>query len=79
MEIQIEGNYQDIFWKIKRLGLMYLIQDGKIIIDGPVSIFKMTEKYGTALAKLLPTIMKCSKWNLKASIMKKNNAGKKDL
>ena len=77
MEIQIEGNYQDVFWKIKRLGLMYLIQDGKIIIDGPVSIFKMTERYGTALAKLLPTIMKCSKWNLKASILKKTMQGKK--
>ncbi|CAG0952583.1 hypothetical protein METP3_00301 [Methanosarcinales archaeon] len=77
MEIQIEGNYQDVFWKIKQLGLMYLIQDGKIIIDGPVSIFKMTEKYGTALAKLLPTIMKCNKWNLKASILKKTMQGKK--
>ncbi|NJD53176.1 MAG: DUF790 family protein [Candidatus Methanoperedens sp.] len=77
MEIQIEGNYQDVFWKIKKLGLMYLIQDGKIIIDGPVSIFKMTERYGTALAKLLPVIMKCSKWSLKASILKKTMQGKK--
>lgn len=77
MEIQIEGNYQDVFWKIKKLGLMYLIQDGKIIIDGPVSIFKMTEKYGTAMAKLLPAIMRCSKWSLKASILKKTMQGKK--
>jgi hypothetical protein len=37
----------------------------------------MTERYGTALAKLLPTIMKCNKWNLKASILKKTMQGKR--
>ncbi len=77
MEIQIEDNYQKVFWKVKRLGLMYSIQDGRIYMDGAVSLFKMTERYGTALAKLLPTIMKCNKWNLKASILKKTMQGKR--
>src|SRR5659263_89545 len=77
MDIQIEENYQEIFWKIKRLGLMYTIQDGRIYLDGAVSLFKMTERYGTALAKLLPTIMKCNKWSLKASILKKTMQGKR--
>jgi predicted nuclease of restriction endonuclease-like RecB superfamily len=77
MEIQIEDNYQQVFWKIKQLGLMYSIQDGKIYLDGAVSLFKMTERYGTALAKLLPTIMRCSRWGLKASILKKTIQGKK--
>jgi predicted nuclease of restriction endonuclease-like RecB superfamily len=77
MEIQIEDNYQQVFWKIKQLGLMYSIQDGKIYLDGAVSLFKMTERYGTALAKLLPTIMRCSRWGLKASILKKTMQGKK--
>jgi uncharacterized protein len=77
MEIQIEDNYQQVFWKIKRLGIMYSIQDGKIYLDGAVSLFKMTERYGTALAKLLPTIMRCSRWGLKASILKKTMQGKK--
>jgi predicted nuclease of restriction endonuclease-like RecB superfamily len=77
MEIQIEDNYQHVFRKIKQLGLMYFIQDGKIYLDGAVSLFKMTERYGTALAKLLPTIMKCSKWGLKASILKKTMQGKR--
>ena len=71
MDIQIEENYQEVFWKVKQLGLMYSIQDGRIYLDGAVSLFKMTERYGTALAKLLPTIMKCNKWSLKASILKK--------
>ena len=77
MEIQIEDNYQEVFWKVKRLGLMYFIQDGRIYLDGAVSLFKMTERYGTALAKLLPTIMRCSKWCLKASILKKTMQGKR--
>jgi len=77
MDIQIEKNYQEVFWKIKRLGLMYSIQDGRIYLDGAVSLFKMTERYGTALAKLLPTIMKCNKWSLKASILKKTMQGKR--
>lgn len=75
MEIQIEDNYQEVFWKVKQLGLMYSIKDDTIYLDGAVSLFKMTERYGTALAKLLPTIMKCNKWSIKASIMKKTMHG----
>ena len=71
MEIQIEDNFQEVFWKVKQLGLMYSIKDDRIYLDGAVSLFKMTERYGTALSKLLPTIMKCKKWSVKASIMKK--------
>ncbi|MDP2217379.1 MAG: DUF790 family protein [Methanolobus sp.] len=77
MEIQIEDNFQEVFWKIKRFGLMYSIEDGSIYLDGAVSLFKMTERYGTSLAKLLPTIMKCNKWSLKASILKKTMSGKR--
>ncbi len=77
MEIQIEENYQQVFRKIKQQGLMYSIQDGRIYLDGPVSLFKLTERYGTALAKLLPTIMRCSKWSLKGSILRKTMQGKR--
>ena len=77
MEIQIEDNFQEVFWKIKRFGLMYSIEDGRIYLDGAVSLFKLTERYGTSLAKLLPTIMKCNKWSLKASILKKTMQGKR--
>jgi uncharacterized protein len=77
MEIQIEDNYQQLFWTIKRLGLMYSIHEGKIYLDGPISLFKLTEKYGTAFAKLLPSIVASSRWSLKASIIKKTPQGKK--
>lgn len=77
MEIRIEDNYQQVFRKIKYLGLMYSIQDSRIYLDGPVSLFKMTERYGTAFAKLLPTILRCSKWSLKASILRKTMQGRR--
>ncbi|MGD0952728.1 MAG: DUF790 family protein [Methanotrichaceae archaeon] len=77
MEIQIEDNYQPVFRKIKQLGLIYSIHDGKISLEGPISLFKLTEKYGSAFAKLLLTIMKSSRWSLKASISRKTFQGKR--
>ncbi len=77
MEIQLEDNYQPVFRKIKQLGLIYNIQDDKISLEGPISLFKLTEKYGSAFAKLLPTIMASSRWSLKASISRKTFQGKR--
>ena len=77
MEIQIEDNYQPVFRKIKQLGLIYSIQDGKISLEGPLSLFKLTEKYGSAFAKLLPTIMESTRWSLRASISRKTFQGKR--
>jgi predicted nuclease of restriction endonuclease-like RecB superfamily len=77
LEIQIEDNYQQVFRKIKQLGLIYSIDDGKITLEGPISLFKLTEKYGSSFAKLLPTLMESARWNLKASILKKTYQGKR--
>ncbi len=77
MEIEIEDNFQQVFRKIKQLGLIYSIQDGKIFLEGPTSLFKLTERYGSAFAKLLPTIMGSSRWSLKASISRKTFKGKR--
>ena len=77
MEIQIEDNYQPVFRKIKQLGLIYSIQDGKISLEGPLSLFKLTEKYGSAFARLLPTIMESTRWSLRASISRKTFQGKR--
>lgn len=79
MEIQISGNYQPVFRKIKQLGLMYSIEQGKIYLDGPISLFKLTERYGTAFAKLLPVIIRSDNWGIKASIVRKTLQGKRVL
>ncbi len=41
-------------------------------LDGPQSMFKMTEIYGTAIAKLLPSIICAESWSLQAWIIRKS-------
>ena len=77
MEIQIEDNYQPVFRKIKQLGLIYSVRDGTISLEGPLSLFKLTEKYGSAFAKLLPVIMASAGWSVRASISRKTFQGKR--
>lgn len=73
LEFVVGSNYQRIFSLLKRLGLMYAVeqQDGaySVIVDGPISLFKLTERYGTSLAKLLPAVVEADNWNLKAQIV----------
>ena len=47
-------------------------------IDGPLSIFKLTDRYGTSIAKLLPSIIVSRNWSLNALIVRKTDTmGKK--
>jgi predicted nuclease of restriction endonuclease-like RecB superfamily len=72
-EFIVGSNYQRIFSRLKRLGLMYTVehQDGayNVVVDGPISLFKLTERYGTSLAKLLPTVVEADNWRFKAQIV----------
>jgi len=77
MEIQIEDNYQPVFRKIKQLGLICSVRDGTISLEGPLSLFKLTEKYGSAFAKLLPVIMASAGWSVRAGISRKTFQGKR--
>lgn len=50
------------------------IEDKSIIcsIDGPLSIFKLTEKYGTSIAKIISFIVTLDKWRINASVLRKS-------
>jgi predicted nuclease of restriction endonuclease-like RecB superfamily len=66
------GNWQRIFYAIKRLGLIYEASQEHgfwVKIDGPISLFKLTRRYGTALAKLLPVIVDNPQWTVEAKIL----------
>jgi predicted nuclease of restriction endonuclease-like RecB superfamily len=66
------GNWQRIFYSVKKLGLIYeAYQDGGfwVKLDGPASLFKLTRRYGTAIAKLLPVIVACPEWIVEAKIL----------
>jgi predicted nuclease of restriction endonuclease-like RecB superfamily len=80
MEFIASGNWKRIFRDIKRLGLMYSVEktsaaEYTVYLDGPLSLFKMTERYGTSLAKLLPSIVSGDSWSFKAELVDrhKNN------
>jgi predicted nuclease of restriction endonuclease-like RecB superfamily len=68
------GNWQRIFYTVKKLGLIYeAYKDGEfwVKIDGPASLFKLTRRYGTAMAKLLPLIIANPEWTVEAKIFRK--------
>lgn len=66
------GNWQKIFYTVKKLGLIYeAYKEGTIWVevDGPASLFKLTRRYGTATAKLLPAIITNPRWTIEAKIL----------
>ncbi len=70
MTIAVKSNAKEIFRTIKYFGLMYLPENGdKIRIEGASSLLKLSEKYGTSLAKLLPFIVKSESWQIDAEIV----------
>ena len=47
-----------------------------VSLDGPLSLFKMTERYGTAMARLLPRIIAADSWSINAEILARSRGGK---
>src|SRR5918997_367217 len=96
LDFYISGglNWKHVLRTVKRLGLMYHLQqpqqqqENRIIcsLEGPLSLFKLTDRYGTLLAKLLPSIIFSSdkkresgggEWHLDAWIVRKTMDGRK--
>lgn len=61
-----------VFHYVKLLGLVYSLEpldEGyRLTLDGPLSIFGGTRKYGLRLAKLLPGLLLTSPWSLSADV-----------
>ena len=99
LDFYISGglNWKHVLRSVKRLGLMYHLQqpqqqqENRIIcsLEGPLSLFKLTDRYGTLLAKLLPSIIFASnksrerdgngsgEWHLDAWIVRKTMDGRR--
>jgi uncharacterized protein len=96
LDFYISGgsNWKRVLRSVKRLGLMYHLQqpqqqqENRIIcsLEGPLSLFKLTDRYGTLLAKLLPSIIFPSdkkredsggEWHVDAWIVRKTMDGRK--
>jgi uncharacterized protein len=61
-----------VFHYVKLLGLIYTLERDargyRLGLDGPLSIFGATRKYGLRLAKFLPGLLLTSPWRLSATI-----------
>ncbi len=79
LKFRASGGHKEVLRQVKRLGLMYDAEynDGRvdITIDGPASAMKLTERYGTAFARLLPFITASDGWSMEASIVRKDFSG----
>jgi hypothetical protein len=80
VEFSASGNWKNIFREVKRQGLIYSVekQDAgyRVSLDGPLSLFKFTERYGTSVAKVLPLIVRSEKWSVKAEILARSKGGR---
>jgi hypothetical protein len=66
------GNWQNLFFSVKKLGLIYEVSQNNgvwVKIDGPVSLFKLTKRYGINIAKLLPIIITNREWTINSKIL----------
>ena len=78
MELRVEGEsparYRGLFRKLKFFRLLHEIhQTGPgtyhVRIDGPMSLFKSSQRYGLQIAQFLPSVLHCGKWQITASIV----------
>ncbi|HOQ66263.1 MAG TPA: DUF790 family protein [Methanosarcina thermophila] len=107
LDIWTKGDFQNLLWRIHRLGLMYSLEDteeskgeidkgkersegepgGKkeglravhLHLDGPASLFRVSERYGNSFAKIFPVLLKSKGWKLRAGILHKGFRGKRIL
>jgi predicted nuclease of restriction endonuclease-like RecB superfamily len=67
-----EADARLVFHYVKLLGLIYRLETTtrgyRLRLDGPLSLFGSTRKYGLRLAKLLPALLLTSHWKLHASV-----------
>ncbi len=69
MTLAFKSNSKAIFRAIKYNGLMYTLKGDKIRIEGASSLLKLSERYGTSLARLLPAIVNSDEWAIDADIV----------
>lgn len=73
LTIWAQTDFKRIIQAIKRNRLMHdltRLPDGRyrMILDGPASILRNTQRYGVAMARLLPSLLACDDWQLHAKI-----------
>ena len=74
----IPTKYRLVFQFIKFFKLMHVVSgnnaDGyQIVLNGPASMFRLSQKYGIQMALFLPALLHCDRWWLDATIVMNRN------
>ena len=78
LEIRIDGGdvrqHRELFRKIKFFQLMHRVEgdasSGYLIrLDGPLSVFKSSGRYGLQMANFLPTLLHFDRWSLTGRLL----------
>jgi predicted nuclease of restriction endonuclease-like RecB superfamily len=70
------ASYRQLFGAIKAYRLIHAIEGSaasgyEIRLDGPISMFHRSQKYGIQMAVFLPALLTCRNWRLRAEITTK--------
>lgn len=73
MRVMLKGDYRVVFQYIKLSRLIHWIRplgsNGiEIILDGPASLFRNTQRYGIRMANFLPGLLLARNWKMAADI-----------
>ncbi|UCG36856.1 MAG: DUF790 family protein [Candidatus Bathyarchaeota archaeon] len=81
INVEVSDRWKEILRQIKFRGLMYSAEtrDGTfhITVEGPLSMFKLTRRYGTSIAKILPTIVQSNRWMIFGNVVRGGEFGKR--
>ncbi|MUN28267.1 DUF790 family protein [Sulfuracidifex metallicus] len=70
MKVQIKSGWKEVIRLSKLLGLMYYAYKDNIVeFIGPMTLLKLSERYGRNLALLLPEIVKNDGWKIEAEVV----------
>lgn len=73
VEPQAREDYRELFSAIKAYRLIHTIKGDaetgyQLRLDGPVSMFQRSQKYGVQMAVFLPALLLCKGWQMRAEI-----------
>jgi uncharacterized protein len=80
VEPQAAENYRELFAAIKAYRLIHTVRGNaakgyEVRLDGPVSMFHRSQKYGVQMAVFLPALLLCKGWSMRAEIAQKPGGG----
>lgn len=71
--MEVRFSEPQVYRALKFFGLIYRMDsENHVTVDGPVSIFSQTTRYGTRFARLLPFIVHREPWSIRASLRLKD-------